>query len=164
MTEASTHRYLIALGSNRRLPGVGNPRAVLDAAVAALAEEGWQVEAVSRWIDSRPLGPSLRRYANGAALIAGDLDPPETLESLKAIEQAFGRERRGQRWRSRTLDLDIVLWSGGAWHSPELAIPHPAFRERDFVLRPAAQIAPHWHDPVTRLTVRQLWRRAERRA
>jgi 2-amino-4-hydroxy-6-hydroxymethyldihydropteridine diphosphokinase len=164
MTEASAHRYLIALGSNQRLPGVGRPRAVLDAAVAALAEEGWQVEAVSRWIESRPLGPSLRRYANGAALIAGDLDPPEALESLQAIERSFGRERRGQRWRSRTLDLDIVLWSGGAWHSPDLAIPHPAFRERRFVLEPAEQIAPQWRDPVTRLTVRQLSWRADPRA
>ncbi|WP_370031266.1 2-amino-4-hydroxy-6-hydroxymethyldihydropteridine diphosphokinase [Qipengyuania mesophila] len=156
MTEASAHCYLIALGSNRRVPAVGRPRAVLDAAVAALAEKGWQVEAVSRWIESRPLGPSLRRYANGAALIAGDLDPPEALESLQAIERSFGRERRGQRWRSRTLDLDIVLWSGGAWHSADLAIPHPAFRERDFVLRPAAQIAPHWRDPVSGRTLRQL--------
>ncbi|WP_370190793.1 2-amino-4-hydroxy-6-hydroxymethyldihydropteridine diphosphokinase [Qipengyuania sp.] len=164
MTEASAHRYLIALGSNRRLPGVGRPRAVLDAAVAVLAEEGWQVEAVSRWIESRPLGPSSRRYSNGAALIAGDLEPCEALKSLQAIEQVFGRERRGQRWRSRTLDLDIVLWSGGAWHSRDLAIPHPAFRERRFVLGPAAQIAPHWRDPVTRLTVRQLSRRAEARA
>lgn len=156
MTEASAHRYLIALGSNRRLPGVGRPRAVLDAAVAVLAEEGWQVEAVSRWIESRPLGPSSRRYANGAALIAGDLEPSEALKSLQAIEKVFGRERRGQRWRSRTLDLDIVLWSGGIWVSPALAIPHPRFRERAFVLGPAAQVAPDWRDPVSGLTLRQL--------
>lgn len=159
MTEASEHRYLIALGSNRRVPAIGGPRAVLDAAVAALAAEGWAIEAVSRWSGSAPLGPSQRLYANGAALIAGDLDPVEALDSLQDIEAAFGRERRGQRWRSRTLDLDIVLWNGGAWHSPGLTIPHPAFRERDFVLAPAAQIAPHWRDPVSGRTVRQLARR-----
>lgn len=158
MTDASEHRYLIALGSNRRVAGIGNPRAVLDAAVGTLAEEGWRIEAVSRWIDSAPLGPSLRRYANGAALIAGDLAPPEALESLQGIEAEFGRERRGQRWRARTLDLDIVLWSGGAWHSPGLTIPHPAFRARDFVLEPAARIAPHWRDPVSGRTLRQLAR------
>ena len=90
MTEASEHRYLIALGSNRRIPAIGGPRAVLDAAIAALAEEGWRIEAVSRWLDSTPLGPSQRLYANGAALIAGDLDPAETLASLQDIEAAFG--------------------------------------------------------------------------
>lgn len=156
MQQASEHRYLIALGSNRRVPGVGPPRAVLDAAIAALDEAGWHVLAVSRWIDSAPLGPSLRRYANGAAVIAGDLDPPDALDSLQAVEACFGRERRGQRWRSRTLDLDIVLWSGGAWHGPDLVIPHPLFRQRPFVLQPATQIAARWRDPVSGLTVRQL--------
>ncbi|WP_421992943.1 2-amino-4-hydroxy-6-hydroxymethyldihydropteridine diphosphokinase [Qipengyuania sp.] len=156
MTAAGRHRYLIALGSNRRLPGIGNPRAVLEAAIAALAEEGWHIEVVSGWMASAPVGPSLRRYTNGAAVIAGDLEPAEALASLQDVERGFGRERRGQRWRSRTLDLDIVLWSGGAWHAPDLSIPHPLFRERDFVLRPAAEIAPDWRDPVTGHTVRQL--------
>ena len=156
MGDASEHRYLVALGSNRRVPGLGAPRAVLAGAVAALAQSGWEVEAVARVIDSAPVGPSLRRYANGAAIIAGDRAPLAALASLQAIERAFGRDRRGQRWRSRTLDLDIVLWSGGAWYGPRLAIPHPLFRQRAFVLRPAAEIAPHWHDPVTHLTVRQL--------
>ena len=103
--EASKHRYLIALGSNRRVPQIGAPRAVLDAAVAELAEEGWEVEAVSSWVDSVPIGPSQRQYANGAVVISGDLDPTETLEHLQSIEEKFGRERRGQRWRARTLDL-----------------------------------------------------------
>lgn len=156
MSEASEHRYLIALGSNRRLPGVGPPRAVLDAAMRALADEGWTVEAVSGWIDSAPIGPSQRRYANGAAVIGGDLLPDEALENLQQVEAAFARRRSGQRWRARTLDLDIVLWSGGAWHTPDLAIPHPLFRERNFVLRPAAEIAPAWRDPVSHLTIRQL--------
>jgi 2-amino-4-hydroxy-6-hydroxymethyldihydropteridine diphosphokinase len=54
------------------------------------------------------------------------------------------------------LDLDIVLWSGGAWSSPDLTVPHIAFRERGFVLDPAAAIAPAWRDPVSGLTLRQL--------
>ena len=160
--EASKHRYLIALGSNRRAPQIGAPRAVLDAAVAELAEEGWEVEAVSSWVDSAPIGPSQRQYANGAVVIGGDLDPTETLEHLQSIEEKFGRERRGQRWRARTLDLDIVLWSGGAWHSTTLSIPHPLFREREFVLRPAAEIAADWRDPVSGHSLRQLARRSFR--
>ncbi|MBX7482881.1 2-amino-4-hydroxy-6-hydroxymethyldihydropteridine diphosphokinase [Qipengyuania qiaonensis] len=159
---ASEHRYLVALGSNRRLAGIGDPRAVLDATLGALAHEGWRVEAVARYIESAPVGPSLRRYTNGAALIVGDLAPPDALENLQGIEQAFGRDRRGQRWRSRTLDLDIVLWSGGTWHSSGLTIPHPLFRQRDFVLRPTAQIAPNWRDPVSGLSLRQLAARAGR--
>ncbi|MBN91311.1 MAG: 2-amino-4-hydroxy-6-hydroxymethyldihydropteridine pyrophosphokinase, partial [Erythrobacteraceae bacterium] len=118
MGDASEHRYLVALGSNRRVPGLGAPRAVLAGAVAALAQSGWEVEAVARVIDSAPVGPSLRRYANGAAIIAGGRAPLAALASLQDVERVFGRDRRGQRWRSRTLDLDIVLWSGGTWYGP----------------------------------------------
>ena len=85
-----------------------------------------------------------------------DLTPPDLLDVLQSVEADFGRRRRGARWRARPLDLDIILWSGGAWASPDLTIPHPLFRERDFVIGPAAQIAPQWRDPVTGLTLRQL--------
>lgn len=102
-----------------------------------------------------PVGPSSRRYANGAVVVATDLPPQQALAALKRIEQHFGR-RRGQRWGARVLDLDIVLWSGGAWRSAGLVIPHPRFRERLFVLAPAAAIAPDWRDPVSGLSLRTL--------
>lgn len=125
---------------------------------------GWKVEAASAAVASAPMGPSLRRYANAAAIIAGNLPPPKALASLQDVEARFGRERRGQRWRARVLDLDIVLWSGGAYFALDLTIPHPLFRTRGFVLGPAAAIAPRWRDPVTRLTLRQLAARHRRRA
>lgn len=156
MSEASEHRYLIALGSNVRFPGTGSPRAVLAAATRTLQESGLEVLAVAPVHESAPVGPSARRYANGAVLVAGALEPPEMLALLQSVEREFGRNRRGQRWRARTLDLDIILWSGGAWRSRGLTIPHPAFRDRPFVLRPVARIAPHWRDPLSGLSLRQL--------
>ena len=86
------------------------------------------------------------------------------LAALKAIERQFGRRRGGQRWAARVLDLDIVLWSGGPWASPSLTVPHPEFRRRGFVLGPARAVAPDWRDPVTRLTLRQLYARLLRSA
>ena len=106
-------------------------------------------------VRSAPVGPSQRRYANAAVLLDSPLQPPAMLAQLKAIERRFGR-RRGRRWGARVIDLDIILWSGGAWSSPGLTIPHVAFRERRFVLDPLAVIAPDWRDPVTGRTVRQL--------
>ena len=116
------------------------------------------VFAQSKIITSAPVGPSQRVYANAAAVLASPLDPPTLLDRLNAIETHFGRERLGQKWRARVLDLDIILWSGGIWaeERPALAIPHPFMRTRAFVLGPAAMIAPDWRDPVTGLTIRQL--------
>ncbi len=146
----TTSTYAIAIGSNRR-GRHGGPAATIRAAIAALKG----VSAVAPIIGSAPLGPSLRRYANTAVLIDSDLSPAALLIRLKAIEQAFGR-RRGRRWGSRVLDLDIVLWSGGCWSGPGLTVPHISFRERDFVLGPLVRIAGDWRDLVSGRTVRQL--------
>ncbi|WP_338467001.1 2-amino-4-hydroxy-6-hydroxymethyldihydropteridine diphosphokinase [Novosphingobium sp. ZN18A2] len=148
--------YLVALGANMRHPRFGRPRAVLEAALGALERCGIDVLRASPVIDSAPVGPSLRRYANGVAVVRAAMEPPALLAILQSIEQAFGRKRRGSRWRSRVLDLDIVLWGGGAWCSPGLVIPHPHFRERDFVLRPALAVARDWRDPLTGLSLAHL--------
>jgi 2-amino-4-hydroxy-6-hydroxymethyldihydropteridine diphosphokinase len=153
--------YLIALGSNRPHGRHGPPRRVLAAAIAALGKAGIAVTAASPVIASRPVGPSLRSYANGAALVETHLSPPELLDAMKRIEREFGR-RPGQLWSARVLDLDIVLWAEGCWAGPGLTIPHPAFRERDFVLAPAITIAGDWRDPLTGFTLRQLQARLTR--
>jgi 2-amino-4-hydroxy-6-hydroxymethyldihydropteridine diphosphokinase len=156
--------YIVALGSNVRHVRHGLPPHVLRAALVAMAEEGLAIEAASPVIASAPLGPSRRRYANAAALIASTLDPPALLALLQRIEARFGRVRRGARWGARTLDLDIVLWSGGLWLDRHLTIPHRAWRSRAFVLGPVAAIAPQWRDPHTGCTIRHLLARLTRRA
>ena len=147
--------YAIGLGSNRRHARFGDPRQVLMAALAALEDEDIEAVDASPIIASDPIGPSRRRYANAVALVASALSPPEMLERLKGIEPTFG-SRIGQRWGARTLDLDILLWSGGAWSDGNLTIPHPAMAQRAFVLDPLRAIAPDWRHPLSGLTVRQL--------
>lgn len=150
------HCYLIALGSNVRHHRHGDPRRVLHAAIAALQSRKFEVEVVSPVIETPPLGHSRRRFANAVAVVWTTRDPVKVLRKLGKIERKFGRKRAGRPWNARVLDLDIVLWSGGAWASDDLVIPHPAFRERTFVLGPAARIVAPWRDPLTGLTLKQL--------
>ena len=146
----ATTSYAIALGSNRRSRH-GSPAATLRAALAAIGG----VRAVSKIRTTPALGPAGRSFANAAAIVESRLDPDALLAELKAIERAFGR-RPGRRWGPRVLDLDIILWSGGAWGGPGPIVPHPAFRARAFVLQPLAEIAPAWRDPISGATMRQL--------
>jgi len=154
------HHYLVALGSNMRHPRHGSPRKVIAAALAALDNGKYEVMAASPVIESAPVGPSRRRYANGVAVVCSKREPDEMLHKLHKIENTFGRRRQGQAWGSRVLDLDLVLWSGGPWACGEgdesLILPHPAFRARDFVLGPARRIAGPWRDPLSGLTINQL--------
>ena len=154
------YRYLIALGSNQRHGRYGPPAAVLRQAMGTL---DMALLSKSLILSSAPLGPSLRVYANAVAVIKTKMIPEELLDHLKAIEAHFGRCTRGRRWGSRVLDLDIILWSGGIWSTPTLSIPHPAFRDRDFVLRPAMAIAADWRDPLTGLKVKHLKARLDRK-
>lgn len=133
------------------------------AAFAALDGDGLTLIAASPVIETAPLGPSWRRYANAAAVIETDRDPAALLAYLKAVERRFGRRPRGGRWRARVLDLDIVLWSGGEWASPGLTVPHRAYRERAFVLTPAAAVAPRWRDPHTGLCTKHARARLTKR-
>ena len=142
--------YVIALGSNRR----GRHGAPADEIRAALdAIDG--VVAVAPIFETSPMGPARRRFANTAAVIASEESPDELLDRLKAIEAWFGR-RPGRRWADRVIDLDIILWSGGAWASGALTVPHADFRTRRFVLDPLVRLVPRWRDPLTGLTIRQL--------
>ncbi|MDE8651429.1 2-amino-4-hydroxy-6-hydroxymethyldihydropteridine diphosphokinase [Novosphingobium album (ex Liu et al. 2023)] len=156
------HRYLVALGSNRRHHRHGTPRGVIRAALAALDHGKVDVLAVSPIIETPPLGHSRRRFANAAALVRTRLAPDELLHKLQKLEHKFGRRKRGRRWSARVLDLDIVLWNGGAFAAPGLVVPHPLFRERRFVLIPALHVAPAWRDPRTGLTLRHLAARLTR--
>ncbi len=110
------------------------------------------VTARSPVIATPAMGAAQRRFANAALVLESELDPPALLAALKRTEREFGR-RPGQRWGDRVLDCDIILWSGGAWRSKTLAIPHPAFAERRFVLDPACAIAPGWRTPPHGLTL-----------
>ena len=142
------HLYAIGLGSNQPHGRYGAPCAILNAVLEEL-----KPVAASAIMETAPIGPSLRTFANAAALIESRLSPPDLLKELKAIERRFGR-RGGRKWGARVLDLDILLWSGGRWSSAALHIPHCHLTERVFALDPLNQIAPEWRIPG-RDTVRQ---------
>jgi 2-amino-4-hydroxy-6-hydroxymethyldihydropteridine diphosphokinase len=159
---APLYHYAIGLGSNKRHPRHGAPRGVLTAAFEALNQNGLTLLARSRIINSAPIGPSLRVYANAAALIETAMEPPALLEQLKETESLFGL-RRGQRWSSRVLDLDILLWSGGIWSDAHLNVPHLEMARRNFVMAPLAEICPKWRHPVLSREVFQILSRLQRR-
>ncbi|MFL6751756.1 MAG: 2-amino-4-hydroxy-6-hydroxymethyldihydropteridine diphosphokinase [Sphingomicrobium sp.] len=156
-----SHLYAIGIGSNRPHGRHGRPAGVVEAAIARLDEEFGLFDA-SPIILNPALGRAGRDFANAVALVESDLEPPEMLDRLKAIERDFGR-RRGRRWGARVLDLDIALWSGGKFRSRKLTVPHPQLHRRGFVLGPLAATAPGWRIRGG-LNARHLVQRLARRA
>jgi 2-amino-4-hydroxy-6-hydroxymethyldihydropteridine diphosphokinase len=148
-------RVAIALGSN-----VGDRRAHLDFAVDRLRTLLDNLK-VSSYDETEPAGVPEPQplFLNAAAVGETTLSARALLDALLAIERERGRERPYAN-APRTLDLDLVLLGDVVIQEPDLVVPHPRFRERRFVLEPLAQIAPDLADPVTRLTIADLLRRA----
>jgi 2-amino-4-hydroxy-6-hydroxymethyldihydropteridine diphosphokinase len=97
---------------------------------------------------SAPLGPAGQPdYVNAVMAISTTLPPLELMTELHDIETVFGRQRSGERWGPRTLDLDILLYGDLLLESDALRIPHPGIANREFVLYPLAEIAPELEIP-----------------
>lgn len=152
--------YALALGSNKARSAILSPRRLIDATAIAIAGLG-RIVARSPTISTPPLGPSARRFSNAALLLETALAPDMLLARLQRLERDLGR-RRHRRWGARSVDIDIILWSRGLWRTRGLTIPHPAFRRRDFVLRPLVSIAPRWRDPMSGCSVRHLAARLQK--
>lgn len=133
----------LALGAN-----LGDAPATLRAALEHLAQTpNLRLVQVSRFYRSAPLGPPDQPdYCNAVCAIETALAPEALLESLHAIEDAFGRAR-SQRWAARTLDLDLLWIDGFTRATPQLELPHPRLHERAFVLVPLAELAPQLEIP-----------------
>jgi 2-amino-4-hydroxy-6-hydroxymethyldihydropteridine diphosphokinase len=147
-------RVAVALGSN-----LGDRAGHLDHAVARLQSVVHGLR-VSRYRETAPVGVTGPQplYLNAAAVGQTRLTPRALLDALLAIEQERGRERPHPN-APRTLDLDLILFGELIAAESDLAIPHPRFRERRFVLEPLAEVASELVDPVTRLTIRELLER-----
>lgn len=145
----------IALGAN-----LGDRLATLREALRRLAAyPEIAVFAASSVFDTAPVGPPDQpRYLNAMVAVRTTLSPRQLLAALLSIERALGRARDGSRWTARTIDLDLVLFGEFIESSADLAVPHPRFRERAFVLLPLAEIAADARDPVTGERVDSLLR------
>ncbi|KAF0192965.1 MAG: folK [Gammaproteobacteria bacterium] len=133
------HAY-VGLGAN-----LGNPVRQLLAALDALEHiPATRVIASSSLYRSRPMGDiGQPDFINAVAALATGLTPLELLEHLQRIEREQGRVRTVERWGPRRLDLDLLLYGDETIRSARLQVPHPGLCERDFVLCPLNEIAPH---------------------
>jgi 2-amino-4-hydroxy-6-hydroxymethyldihydropteridine diphosphokinase len=129
----------LGLGSN-----VGDRRANLQAAVAALPEHGVAVRASSSVYDTEPVGLVLDQpdFLNACVRIETELGPEPLLDACKAVERELGRFAGGVRHGPRPIDVDLLLLGEERYRSGRLTLPHPEVTGRRFVLVPLLELAP----------------------
>jgi 2-amino-4-hydroxy-6-hydroxymethyldihydropteridine diphosphokinase len=131
-----TVRAYLGIGSN-----LGERVQYLQMAVDGLgATDGVEVIDVSRVYETDPVGgPEQPDYLNAVVAVDTTLAPRQLLEVAQRLEGEAQRVRK-ERWGPRTLDVDILLFGDDEVEKPDLVIPHPRWRERDFVLAPLADL------------------------
>jgi len=132
---------LIALGSNL------SDRALFLRRAIHQLRRVMHVVRVSSFIETDPVDAPPPKYLN--AVVAGytDLAPLALLDALHEIESRLGR-RRTTRNAPRVIDLDLILHSANLIRTRTLTVPHPRYRERQFVLDPLRELNLRWRDPA----------------
>jgi 2-amino-4-hydroxy-6-hydroxymethyldihydropteridine diphosphokinase len=97
-------------------------------------------------------------FLNAVILIESEASAEEWLVRLGAVEKELGRVRSGERNEPRTVDIDILYAGCCIIDSIDLTVPHPRWRERNFVLAPLAEVRPHLMLPGEPRAVMHVWR------
>ena len=98
---------------------------------------------LSTVIETEPWGyENQPKFLNAVAEVETPLAARQLLDHLLDVERRLGRERVGAQWGPRTIDLDLLLYGDETIDEPGLVVPHPRLTERDFVLRPLAELVP----------------------
>jgi 2-amino-4-hydroxy-6-hydroxymethyldihydropteridine diphosphokinase len=94
-------------------------------------------------------------FVNAVAEIRTELTAHKLLKVLQDIENNMGRVRK-EKWEPRIIDLDILLYGQEVIGDGNLAIPHPEFHRRRFVLVPLCEIASYVIHPAFGVSIRGL--------
>jgi len=125
------------LGSN-----VGERLEQMRSALKLLGAAGVTIVTESPVYQNRAIGMGVADpFLNAVVEVQTELGPEALLDVCLAVENKLGRVRTGG-WSPRTIDVDVLIVGQTDIDTERLQLPHPRIAERDFVLRPLADIAP----------------------
>lgn len=133
-----THTAYLAYGSN-----IGEKEENILNAYRMTEERVGRIVRRSAMMRSEPWGfKSDNGFVNSVACVETILTPHQLLEATQSIERAMGRTEKshGGVYHDRIIDIDILLYDDITLREPDLVIPHPLMRERDFVMKPLNEI------------------------
>lgn len=100
-------------------------------------------------------------FLNLVVALQTDESPAAINARIGTIHDGVGRHRRGPRYSSRPLDIDLLLYDQLVSDGPALKLPRPDVLEYSFVLRPLAELAPDFVHPESGRTLAEHWQECD---
>lgn len=142
----------LSLGSN-----LGNRHLHLQQCVFELNERVGRVISTSAIYENQAVGFKGGDFFNACVALETELTPEAVLSRVLDLESEMGRKRSSSgAYTSRSIDIDILYYANATFSSKELTVPHPKIQERNFVLKPLADIAPQFYHPILKKDTRNL--------
>ena len=132
------HKIYLGLGSN-----LGDRQGNISRAYAEIEKLIGTIVRQSALYESEPWGfESDNLFTNSVICCETTLSPREVLKKTQSIERQHGRTQKSVdgHYHDRTIDIDILLYDDLTVNEPDLKIPHPLMRQRDFVMKPLSEI------------------------
>lgn len=132
------HTVYFSIGSN-----IGNRKRLIHNAIELLGNRVGPVLRQSSLIETEPWGfSSPNMFLNACVCCQTTLEPRQVLRVAQAIEKELGRTGKtvDGDYCDRVIDIDILLYDDVHIDEPDLKIPHPLMKERDFVMTPLREI------------------------
>lgn len=133
------HKVYFSLGSN-----LGDKEGNIREAIRRIGELIGEVDRQSTLLATEPWGfESDNTFVNAAIRCTTSLSPFEILNITQDIERAMGRTHKSVdgQYHDRIIDIDILIYDDLHITTPQLTLPHPLMKERDFVMIPLKEIS-----------------------
>ncbi len=150
----------LGIGTN-----LGNRESNLAEAVKQIGEFAGTVTGFSSVYETEPWGfEASDEFLNMVLKAETSLAPLALLKRILMIESDMGRVRGEERYSSRLIDIDILLYDDLIIDEETLKIPHPLLHKRRFVLVPLCEIAAEKIHPVLKKSFAELLENCEDRS
>jgi 2-amino-4-hydroxy-6-hydroxymethyldihydropteridine diphosphokinase len=135
------HTVYLALGTN-----LGDKKSNLLIAITLIIKNIGVVSAISSVYETEPWGfESENSFLNMVIKVETGLLPLELLRVIQELEKKMGRTKKyAFGYQDRIIDIDIIFYDNLVYESEDLKLPHPHYKERNFVVEPLKELNVHF--------------------